>query len=676
MAHDNETNTLELHIKGEDVNGQNLPTISEKYNTGTLRIPSDPSWPKIPPRRSSNNTDDIIEPPCVVTLTATPKKGRGAVQTAACQRLKSRLNQKYEATTHSAKRLPGCFDPRFRRQISRQKSEKPDELKVEDKDNLSEKSTTRSNKRPSLEGKRSPLQLSANERHDDVDESRYSQQEKQKSNKPLLLMVDEKKIHALPIDTLEAAAAASSSSPVSLQSLQCYSVQIPVVTYRRDVPSQISTTHTRVGKDIEMLSVCENDGDKTRENIRARSIHTNSTCSLNKPTNEKYPLDRTEQCHAKNERHASGRVCDKERVSLNRDAQALDAGDANTGSYATSNTATGLKNCDGQGCATDCASAREMSGERKTLEQKLAHRADDPSTNATCGREHSQGNEEEEKEQSERRKNREQLVNVKRIKTSVKRTTINRADLLRKANSFLRRKSRLAIADSDCTLILPGYRRVKGKRYEKSHGRSKVSLSLRGRSGVNSANSILVKYNMSKQSRVSSRLLANPRAGDELEKPSAIPLETQELLSKSYWEYYWKLARKPDDRSYVAGERDGGLSNENRLPESQTLRRCSVLSCIINTALFANRNERKRTKRASKQLLGLRATALLCIAMYVAVIFLPMVYDHFFEEYEDENAGYIELTFRHAASSFGEALDGVVNVLATIFLRPARFDRN
>jgi len=62
--------------------------------------------------------------------------------------------------------------------------------------------------------------------------------------------------------------------------------------------------------------------------------------------------------------------------------------------------------------------------------------------------------------------------------------------------------------------------------------------------------------------------------------------------------------------------------------------------------------------------------------MYVAVIFLPMMYDYFFdEEYDDENANYIELTFQYVASSLGEAFDGVIDVLTTILLRLTRFDR-
>ena len=53
-----------------------------------------------------------------------------------------------------------------------------------------------------------------------------------------------------------------------------------------------------------------------------------------------------------------------------------------------------------------------------------------------------------------------------------------------------------------------------------------------------------------------------------------------------------------------------------------------------------------------------------------------MMYDYIFdEEYDDENTNYIELIFQYITSSFGEALDGIIDVLTTIFLRPVRFDR-
>lgn len=101
-------------------------------------------------------------------------------------------------------------------------------------------------------------------------------------------MVDEKRIHALPINTFNVEAA---SSPA--QSLQCFSVQIPVVAYSHEVPLQISSMPMQMEKDVKMLSVCENDGvRKTVGNIRTRS--TKSMCSFKESRNEKYPLDSNE----------------------------------------------------------------------------------------------------------------------------------------------------------------------------------------------------------------------------------------------------------------------------------------------------------------------------------------------------------------------------------------------
>lgn len=63
------------------------------------------------------------------------------------------------------------------------------------------------------------------------------------------------------------------------------------------------------------------------------------------------------------------------------------------------------------------------------------------------------------------------------------------------------------------------------------------------------------------------------------------------------------------------------------------------------------------------------------ITIYVAIIFLPMIYDYFFdEEYENVDTNYIELTLQYVTSSFGEAFDGIIDILNTLLLRPVRFD--
>lgn len=214
------------------------------------------------------------------------------------------------------------------------------------------------------------------------------------------------------------------------------------------------------------------------------------------------------------------------------------------------------------------------------------------------------------------------------IKNKELKRKIAPINLSRKAKSFFRKKSRLAITDSDCTLILPGSRHVKGTQYERSH--LKVSQLLHRRNGINGTKStIRVKSNNAKSNRqINSCSLTNLQAkGDLFEGSSSIPLETQKLLNQSYWEYYWKLRRK------IASTNKTG--DKECLPESQTLQQCSVLSCMINTALrdstavdgrsssdptfnarknirhetsgeFAKKAKRKKMLRASKQLIGLR----------------------------------------------------------------------
>lgn len=94
-----------------------------------------------------------------------------------------------------------------------------------------------------------------------------------------------------------------------------------------------------------------------------------------------------------------------------------------------------------------------------------------------------------------------------------------------------------------------------------------------------------------------------------LEKPTAIPVKTQQLLNKSYWDYYNKLKldkmengesakqqyscqvamgapqskkrRTPD----LIVEESNNTSVELSLPEIRTLEQCSVLSTMINKSL-------------------------------------------------------------------------------------------
>ncbi|EFN70728.1 hypothetical protein EAG_06611 [Camponotus floridanus] len=758
MTRDNETSALELHIK---VNGQNLSAISENRNISTLRPPSDPSWPKIPLRRLNNNVNDIIEPPCVVTLIGTPRKGRSIVRPVTCQYIRPKLNQKYEVPTHIPKRLPGSIDPRFKRQISRQKTEKPDEScdtkndkqtpemhvsqeiekpedrmqgAIESADNyacynvnkLLESVNKETTDCPTKEQfiseadycKTAPPYVT-NERRED----RFPQVEQQETGRSLLLMVDEKKI--LPINAFNIEAAASSD----VQPLQCYSVQIPVVAYH-NVPLQISNISKQMQENIKIE--CQSDRMKDREsvgNIDPASTLINSIYDSKEP--EKYPLNDIREHNTKIDIPGNKSIsCCKtpdciynkedvnSSVSLNQDIvndTLLDKShrekfntidNANIvedgGSSSNTTTARRLKTVE-QKCNIDNSNTMERRGiERKTLsetkiaktslqEQKLIYH----DKNRQVGLDKSSTN----------------IMNNKIFKrdiafNEVKNKELKRKtapiNLSRKAKSFFRKKSRLAITDSDCTLILPGSRHVKGKQYEKS--RLKVSQLLHRRNGINGTKStIRIKSNNAKSNRqINSCSLTNLQAkGDLFEEPSSIPLETQELLNQSYWEYYWKLRRK-----IASANKPDNTGDRECLPESQTLQQCSVLSSMINTALrdstaadgrsfsdptfnvrenvrhetsgeFAKKAKRRKTKRASKRLLGLRIIALLSISIYVAVIFLPMLYDYFFdEEYENDyvDTNYIELALQYVASSFGEAFDGIIDILNTLLLCPVRID--
>ncbi|KAK2583021.1 hypothetical protein KPH14_009064 [Odynerus spinipes] len=109
---------LRLDIK---VNSENL--LPQKYNVGSLRLPADPSWPKIPPRKLADDAGDIIQPPCVITLTGTPRRSRTMVRAAQCQPFKTMEMKDLNSpicylkapTPEITKRKPGCLDPRFKR---------------------------------------------------------------------------------------------------------------------------------------------------------------------------------------------------------------------------------------------------------------------------------------------------------------------------------------------------------------------------------------------------------------------------------------------------------------------------------------------------------------------------------------------------------------------------------
>ncbi|KZC06511.1 hypothetical protein WN55_10422 [Dufourea novaeangliae] len=122
MAYQDKRNALQLNIK---INSENLFPYPQKYNAGSLRVPADPSWPKIPQRKLIDDISDAIEPPCIIALTGSPKRSRTVVQTPLNQSPKSTItrdsayssfnHQRLTSSVHTLKRLPGTIDPRFKK---------------------------------------------------------------------------------------------------------------------------------------------------------------------------------------------------------------------------------------------------------------------------------------------------------------------------------------------------------------------------------------------------------------------------------------------------------------------------------------------------------------------------------------------------------------------------------
>ncbi|XP_051153356.1 uncharacterized protein LOC127276757 isoform X2 [Leptopilina boulardi] len=228
----------------------------------------------------------------------------------------------------------------------------------------------------------------------------------------------------------------------------------------------------------------------------------------------------------------------------------------------------------------------------------------------------------------------------------------------------------------------------------------------------------------------------SPRTETDIasEKPKRIPYKTQKLLNKSYWEYYRKLNKnKLNENSQKQCDTDD-INNKNRgnmtiyeeqlelsPPEIRTLKRCSVLSTMINKKLdsdsqpilctkrlpinsvklsenneqaeefFDNQVEsvvpirtnddssvssssenKRKNSQVDIKLIKLKTIAFFGILMYLIIIFLPMLYDHIFHEDYDEYADltYIELAVDYVVSSYREAFNGILEFVNRILYRP------
>ncbi|KOC64821.1 hypothetical protein WH47_00324 [Habropoda laboriosa] len=121
MAYQDNTNAVQLHIK---INSENLLPVPQKYNSGSLRVPADPSWPKIPQRKLADDAGDTIEPPCIVTLTGTPRRSRTVVHTPLNQVTNVKRSQ--VTSTESLQKKPNQSDIATSiEHLQRRETEKP-----------------------------------------------------------------------------------------------------------------------------------------------------------------------------------------------------------------------------------------------------------------------------------------------------------------------------------------------------------------------------------------------------------------------------------------------------------------------------------------------------------------------------------------------------------------------
>lgn len=215
------------------------------------------------------------------------------------------------------------------------------------------------------------------------------------------------------------------------------------------------------------------------------------------------------------------------------------------------------------------------------------------------------------------------------------------AKFSRKARSYFQKNSHSALVDSDYTLVWPNCQYTKYKRNQSNackFGNQKKKKNNQhfnpaamherttGAQIDNTSNFIEQNYAQNNDHLDSTQEVTkslskpclqqdhckcevSPRSNtdDVFQRPKAIPPKTQELLNKSYWEYYNKLKHKLRNTDCIEQQypyhlakdtlekgkkgkpsdvHDKELRNESKVnPELQTLQHCTALSTMINKAL-------------------------------------------------------------------------------------------
>ncbi|XP_026669052.1 uncharacterized protein LOC108624595 isoform X3 [Ceratina calcarata] len=698
MAYQDNASALQLHIK---INSENLLPAPQKYNAGSLRIPADPSWPKIPQRKLIDDVGDAIEPPCIVTLTGTPRRSRTVVQTPLNQSPKSTLtkdsayssyhNQRTTSSMQTLKRVPGYVDPRFKKvtNVKRNQVTSTDsfqkesnrvnstmsaqhlhreeirtqtraemcreEEKLGSTQNHREENRFNVNREPILEPNCS-TNNSESRKCDNIPDSGVKEKSNvsksmltnantqvdiaalpvQENNGQLFFVLDKKLQNAIHVDTI--------SVPKDYVN-QCYNVQVPVLAYQK-IPVQVSPTGASNVIQQCVNSECNNlnetqltkQTERKQETINnphsGNNIAENSVCETRK---QQESSDSEYYVPNINKKRMQNNVL--QRLKVNK---CETSGEETTDSEFVARIVQKRVNKinpdtvhgDNKTTVQNYAQINLLSKENEYLQSVPCQDQNQSSFNyktATCetkGKNKSEQNLSCARNECTRKlcRSSEPYITFKQKKAS--------ARFSRKAKSYFQKNSHSALADSDYTLAWPNCQYGKCKRNQAHKFNHKVKkighlnpVSVHECNAQTDNARFVGQYyardneqdSCQEMAKSSSKtylqrehckcdVSARSNIDDNCERTKGISPKTQELLNRSYWEYYNKLRHKIQnpssiDRQYARhltmdplekGKRakisdDKDFRSQLKInPELHTLEQCTALSTMINKALDSN----------------------------------------------------------------------------------------
>ncbi|XP_050589740.1 putative uncharacterized protein DDB_G0282133 isoform X3 [Bombus affinis] len=731
MAYQDNANALQLHIK---INSENLLPVSQKYNAGSLRIPADPSWPKIPQRKLTND-GDTIEPPCIVKLSGTPRS-RTIVQTSLNQSPKSTVTKdsayssfhhqkttsKHLHTEETEKLMPEREQTKIEKgqklheekeikstqnymanhildinkelQLEKTHCTKNSELKRQDYISEGGNKNEITAKDKCMKNVNSFEHISKSIVNDANTQVDITSMPVQESNGQLFFVLD-KKLQSHPLSAI--------TVPQEYVN-QCYNVQLPILAM------QVSTTGTS-----NVIQQCINHSEyqnqiKTPSLMKEESehhIHSNQTQNKNtfliNNIEEKDIYERKNtlvvQSNALEENRKScfmpdfpenSAVSEKlPNLNIQKERQESSDSEYYIPDINKRNIHNNVLQCLKMRKMTCDASGEETTSEDSEIIRKriifkkefidtnestkkgnnintdaihddikaLAHNHDKVNyiskntdqnqslyQNYKIGICETKGRNKSEQYLSSKRnrctrklcRNSEPYITFKQKKTSAK--------FSRKARSYFQKNSHSALVDSDYTLVWPNFQYNKYKRnHTNIHKFSKYKARnmsqhfysvpthkrntntqisnvsnlieqnyLQSNKHIDSRQEVTKSLSRACLQREHYKYEISPRSNtdDKFERSKGISPKTQELLNKSYWEYYNRLRHKIKNTSSIEQqysynltmdtpeERNKGKVNEvydqelrSQLevnPELRTLKQCTALSTMINKALDSN----------------------------------------------------------------------------------------